>query len=83
MRRSPNMETNYLNTKVGAARKFLTKGDKVKGTLRFRGLEMAHMNSSRHILDEFAESLSDISVIEKAPKVEGRSMTMVLTEKRN
>ncbi|HIS80978.1 MAG TPA: translation initiation factor IF-3 [Candidatus Scatomonas merdavium] len=83
VRLSPNIDTNDLNTKVGAARKFLTKGDKVKVTLRFRGREMAHMNSSRHILDEFAESLSDISVIEKAPKVEGRSMTMVLTEKRN
>ena len=83
VRLSPNIDTNDLNTKVGAARKFLTKGDKVKVTLRFRGREMAHMNSSKHILDEFAESLSDISVIEKAPKVEGRSMTMVLTEKRN
>ena len=83
VRFSPNIDTNDLNTKVGAARKFLTKGDKVKVTLRFRGREMAHMNSSKHILDEFAESLSDISVIEKAPKVEGRSMTMVLTEKRN
>jgi translation initiation factor IF-3 len=83
VRLSPNIDTNDLNTKVGAARKFLSKGDKVKVTLRFRGREMAHMNSSKHILDEFAESLSDISVIEKAPKVEGRSMTMVLTEKRN
>ena len=83
VRLSPNIDTNDLNTKVGAARKFLTKGDKVKVTLRFRGREMAHMGSSRHILTEFAEQLSDISVIEKHPKVEGRSMTMVLTEKRN
>ena len=82
IRLSPNIDTNDLNTKVNAARKFLTKGDKVKVTLRFRGREMAHMNNSRHILDDFAESLSDISVIEKAPKVEGRSMTMFLTEKR-
>ena len=82
VRMSPNIDTNDLNTKVGAARKFLTKGDKVKVTLRFRGREMAHMNSSRHILDEFAEALSDIAVIEKPPKVEGRNMTMVLSEKR-
>ena len=82
VRMSPNIDTNDLNTKVGAARKFLTKGDKVKVTLRFRGREMAHMNSSRHILDEFAEALSDIAVVEKAPKVEGRNMTMVLSEKR-
>ncbi len=82
IRLSPNIDTNDLNTKVNAARKFLTKGDKVKVTLRFRGREMAHMNTSRHILDDFAESLSDVAVIEKAPKVEGRSMTMFLTEKR-
>lgn len=82
IRLSPNIDTNDLNTKVNAARKFLSKGDKVKITLRFRGREMAHMNNSRHILDDFAESLSDIAVVEKAPKVEGRSMTMFLTEKR-
>ncbi len=82
IRLSPNIDTNDLNTKINAARKFLTKGDRVKVTLRFRGREMAHMNSSKHILDDFAESLSDISVVEKAPKVEGRSMTMFLTEKR-
>ncbi len=51
-------------------------------TLRFRGREMAHMNSSKHILDDIAESLSDIAVVEKAPKVEGRSIGLVLAEKR-
>ena len=83
IRLSPNIDTNDLNTKVNAARKFLSKGDKVKVTLRFRGREMAHMNSSKHILDDFAESLKDVAVVEKAPKVEGRSMTMFLTEKRS
>lgn len=82
IRLSPNIDTNDLNTKMNAARKFLSKGDKVKVTLRFRGREMAHMHSSRHILEEFGEQLSDIAVIEKAPKVEGRSMTMFLAEKR-
>ena len=82
IRLSPNSDTNDLNTKIGAARKFLTKGDRVKITLRFRGREMAHMNNSKHILDDIAQSLSDIAVVEKAPKVEGRSMTMFLTEKR-
>ncbi|HBA49726.1 MAG TPA: translation initiation factor IF-3 [Lachnospiraceae bacterium] len=82
IRLSPNIDTNDLNTKINAARKFLTKGDKVKVTLRFRGREIAHMNSSKHILDDFAKELSDIAVMEKAPKVEGRSMTMFLTEKR-
>ena len=82
IRLSPNIDTNDLNTKISAARKYLTKGDKVKITLRFRGREIAHMNNSRHILDDFARELSDIAVVEKAPKVEGRSMTMFLTEKR-
>ena len=82
VRLSPNIDTNDLNTKAGAARKFLTKGDRVKVTLRFRGREMAHMSSSRHVLDDFADLLSDIATVEKAPKVEGRSMTMFLTEKR-
>ena len=82
IRLSPNIDTNDLNTKVNAARKFITKGDRVKVTLRFRGREMAHMNSSKHTLDDFAEALADIAVVEKAPKVEGRSMTMFLTVKR-
>ena len=82
IRLSPNIDTNDLNTKINAARKFLTKGDRVKITLRFRGREIAHMNNSRHILDDIAQSLSDIAVVEKAPKMEGRSMTMFLTEKR-
>ena len=82
IRLSPNIDTNDLNTKMNAARKFLTKGDRVKVTLRFRGREMAHMNTSKHILDDFAENLSDVAVVEKAPKVDGRSMTIFLTEKR-
>ena len=82
IRLSPNIDTNDLNTKVSAARKFITKGDRVKVTLRFRGREMAHMNTSKHILDDFAQSLADVAVMEKPPKVEGRSMTMFLTEKR-
>ncbi len=82
IRLSPNIDTNDLNTKMNAARKFLAKGDKVKVTLRFRGREMAHMQNSKHILVEFGEKLSDIAVVEKEPKVEGRSMTMFLAEKR-
>lgn len=82
VRLSPNIDTNDLMTKVSAARKFLTKGDRVKVTLRFRGREMAHMSSSRHVLDDFAAELSDIANVEKAPKVEGRTMTMFLSEKK-
>ena len=82
VRLSPNIDTNDLNTKVNNAKKFIQKGNKVKVTLRFRGREMAHIDSSKHILEEFAEKLSDIAVVEKAPKLEGRSMMMFLTEKR-
>ena len=82
IRLSPNIDTNDLNTKTNAARKFLSKGDRVKITLRFRGREMAHMQSSKHILDDLAEALADIATVEKAPKVEGRSMTMFLTGKK-
>lgn len=81
IRLSPNIDTNDLNTKINAAKKFLSKGDKVKITLRFRGREMAHMASSKHILDDFAEALSEVAVVEKPAKVEGRSMTMFLAEK--
>ena len=82
VRLSPNIDTNDLNTKANHARKFLTKGDKVKVTLRFRGREMAHVNYSKQILDSFCEMLADVAVIDKPPKMEGRSMVMFLSEKR-
>ena len=82
IRMTPNIEENDLNTKINAARKFLEKGNRVKVTLRFRGREKARMNSSKHILDEFAEALSEVAVIEKPAKIEGGSMSMVLAEKR-
>lgn len=81
VRLSPNIDVNDLNTKCNSARKFIEKGNKVKVSLRFRGREMAHIDSTKHILEDFAEKLSDIAVIEKAPKMEGRSMMMFLTEK--
>lgn len=79
---SPNIDTNDLNTKAGQARKFLTKGDRVKVTLRFRGREMAHMASSKKILDDFYEIVQDVAVVEKPAKLEGRNMIMFLSEKR-
>lgn len=82
IRLSPNIDTNDLNTKINAARKFLAKGDRVKMTLRFRGREMAHMANSKHILDDIAEELADAAAVEKAPKVEGRTMTMFLAAKK-
>ncbi|MCR5469157.1 MAG: translation initiation factor IF-3 [Lachnospiraceae bacterium] len=82
IRLSPNIDSNDLNTKVNNAKKFLEKGNRVKVTLRFRGREMAHMQSSKHILDDIAESLAEVAVVEKAPKIEGRSISMVLAEKK-
>ena len=82
IRLSPNIDTNDLNTKVNAAKKFLSKGNKVKITLRFRGREMAHIAQSKHILDDFAKEVEDMAVVEKVPKQEGRSISMVLAEKR-
>ena len=82
IRLSPNVELNDLKTKANNARKFITKGDKVKVTLRFRGREMAHVGSSAHVLDDFAEMLEDIAQVSKAAKLEGRNMTMFLEKKR-
>ena len=82
VRFSPNIDTNDLNTKINSARKFLEKGNKVKVSMRFRGREMAHIDSSRHILDDFAKALEDVASVEKAPKLEGRTMYMFLTEKK-
>ena len=59
VRLSPNIDSNDLNTKANQARKFISKGDKVKVTLRFRGREMAHVNYSRQILDSFCEKLEE------------------------
>lgn len=82
VRLSPNIDTNDLNTKINNAKKFISKGNKVKVTLRFRGREMAHVQQSKHILDDFAETLADVAVVEKSAKMEGRAMSMVLAEKR-
>lgn len=82
VRLSPNIDVNDLNTKANQARKFITKGDKVKVSLRFRGRELAHINYSKQILDNFYEKLEDIAVIDKPAKMEGRSMVMFLSEKK-
>ena len=92
IRLSPNIDSNDLNTKMSAAKKFLSKGDKVKITLRFRGREMAHMNASREkgyasvgqqVMEQFAQDISEVGVVEKKPQLEGRNMTMVLAPKNN
>lgn len=82
VRLSPNIDDNDLNTKANQARKFIEHGDKVKATLKFRGREMAHMQSGKEILDAFAKLLEDVATIDKAAKLEGRNMIMFLTQKK-
>ena len=82
MKFRPKIDVGDYETKKGHVLRFLKKGARVKITIMFRGREMAHMQTTKHILDDFAQMLSDVAVVEKAPKVEGRTMTMFLTEKR-
>ena len=77
IRLSLNIDTNDFNTKVAQAAKFLAKGDKVKVSIRFRGREMAHTNPGLEVHKRFAQALPD-AVVEKQPKLEGRSMQMFL-----
>ena len=77
IRLSLNIDTNDFNTKVAQAAKFLAKGDKVKVSIRFRGREMAHTNLGLEVHKRFAQALPD-AVVEKQPKLEGRSMQMFL-----
>ena len=83
VRLSPNIDTNDLNTKVNQARKFVSSGNKLKVAVRFRGRELAHTAVGKTILEDFAQKLSDIAVIDKPAKLEGKSMVMFLVEKRN
>ncbi len=83
IRFSPNIDTNDLNTKSNNARKFLEKGNRVKVTLRFRGREMAHVNATKGVLDEFAQTLADIATVDKPAKMEGRNMSIVLAPKKS
>ncbi|ADH98882.1 translation initiation factor IF-3 [Salisediminibacterium selenitireducens] len=78
VRLSPNIEEHDFNTKLRNARKFLTKGDKVKAAIRFRGRAITHSEIGREVLMRMAEECKDISTIESKPKMEGRSMFLIL-----
>lgn len=82
IRMSPSIDTNDLETKVRAAQKFLSDGNRVKVSVRFRGREMAHTNLGEKLLEEFAGSCSDVASMEKNPKLEGRFMAMFLAPKK-
>ena len=81
IRLSLNIDTHDFETKVGHAKRFLTSGDKVKVSIRFRGREMAHANLGNDIMKRFAEACAEFGSVERVPKLEGRSMIMFLNAK--
>ena len=81
IRMSPSIDTNDFNTKLKNAQKFLSDGDRVKVSVRFRGREMAHTEIGVDLLKEFAEKCAEIANMDKVPKLEGRNMFMFLSPK--
>ncbi|WP_226656397.1 MULTISPECIES: translation initiation factor IF-3 [Guptibacillus] len=78
VRLSPNIEEHDFNTKLRNARKFLEKGDKVKASIRFRGRMITHSEIGKKVLEHLAEDCKDIATVESKPKMEGRSMFLIL-----
>lgn len=78
VRMSPKIETHDLQIKMRQARRFLEDGDKVKLTVRFRGREIVHADMARQKLTEMATELKELAVVERAPRLEGRHMIMIL-----
>ena len=81
IRMSPGIGDNDFNTKLKNGQKFLNDGNRVKVSVRFRGREMAHTDIGEGLLRNFAEKCADIANLDKAPKLEGRNMSMFLSPK--
>lgn len=81
VRLSLNIDTHDFETKLNNALKFLSAGDKVKVSIRFRGREMAHAHLGEGQMRKFAEACAEAGTIDKLPKMEGRSMVMFITSK--
>lgn len=81
MRYRPKIDQHDFDFKTRHVREFLEAGSKVKVFVMFRGREMAHTEFGRKVLDRVAEQLAEISLVENPPKLEGRTMTMVLSPK--
>ena len=81
IRMSPGIDTNDFNTKLKNGQKFLADGDRVKVSVRFRGHEMAHTEIGAQLLKDFAAKCAEIANMDKAPKLEGRNMSMFLSPK--
>ncbi|SEQ41889.1 bacterial translation initiation factor 3 (bIF-3) [Ignavigranum ruoffiae] len=82
VRLSPSIEDHDYNTKLKQTLKFLEKGDKVKASIRFRGRAITHKELGRDVLDDFIEDTKDYATVESVPKMEGRSMFMILAPKK-
>ncbi|WII29039.1 translation initiation factor IF-3 [Ligilactobacillus salivarius] len=81
VRLSPTIDTNDFNTKMKNARKFLSKGDKVKVSIRFKGRAITHKDIGRDVLSRFAEATEDVATVESKAKMDGRSMFLMLAPK--
>ena len=81
-RLSPTIDVGDFETKLRNVRKYIEKGDKVRVVIRFKGRQMAHTELGKEVLLKFAEKLSDVALISEEPKLDGRSMTMLLTQKK-
>lgn len=81
VRLSPTIDEHDFQTKLRNAIKFLEKGDKVKCSLRFKGRAITHKEIGQRVLDRFAEACAEVSTVEQKPKMEGRSMFLVLQPK--
>ncbi|HFI0464141.1 TPA: translation initiation factor IF-3 [Streptococcus suis] len=78
VRLSPSIEDHDYNTKLRQAIKFLESGDKVKASIRFRGRAITHKDLGREVLEDFIEDTKEVSTVESQPKMDGRSMFIVL-----
>ena len=81
VRMSPGIDIGDFNVKLKNAQKFLSEGDRVKVSVRFRGREMAHTDIGRSLLEKFAEQCAEVANLEKGAKMEGRFMNIFLTPK--
>lgn len=81
-RLSPTIDVGDFETKLRNVRKYIEKGDKVKVVIRFKGRQMAHTELGRDVLVKFADRLSDVAEISEQPKLDGRSMSMLLVQKK-
>lgn len=77
----PNIEDHDFEVRVKNTEKFLKEGDKVKATIMFRGREIVHANLGKAVLDRLLERVQDLCIVERAAKVEGRNMIMILAPK--